>query len=447
VNIVISAPGTGAGKTLVSQALCSALRRTGRVAQPYKIGPDYIDAHFYERVAGRPAYNVDLWLDGAEASRVHVAATRGDADVALFEGMMGLYDGDDAGENTSADVAKTFDADVVVVLDLWLASQTGAAIALGLAHYDADVRIAGVILNRVGGPAHERSVRAACDAHDIRVLGAIPYDDAYTAADRRLGLDPAAVERRYAAVEQLGARIAATWDLTPFTGRRSANRRAPVGPVAGTPAIARIAYAADRAFWFTYPETLIALRAAGAETIPFSPLDDAALPAAIDGLWIGGGYPEDFAAELEANVAMQHSVTAAIHAGVPTYAECGGLMYLAETLETESGSFSMCGAVRGTTSMRAPRLHIGYRTARTVRANPFDAADADVRGYEFHYATSAIEHDLAAYHLDAGRIDGVAGPTLLATFLHRHFLPGSPAVGRFVALCAQLGSTCSSPAS
>ena len=447
MNIVISAPGTGAGKTLVSQALCSALRRTGRTVQPYKIGPDYIDARFYERVAGRPAYNVDLWLDGAEASLAHLAATRGDADVALFEGMMGLYDGDDAGENTSADVAKTFEADVVVVLDLWLASQTGAAIALGLAHYDSGVRIAGVILNRVGGPAHERSVRAACETHGIRVLGAVPYDDAYTAADRRLGLDPAAVERRFSAVEQLGAHIAATWDLTPFIGGRSAKPGAPIVQASGTPPIARIAYAHDRAFWFTYPETLIALRAAGAETIPFSPLDDAALPAAIDGLWIGGGYPEDFAAELEANVAMRHSIAAAIVARVPTYAECGGLMYLAERLETETGSFAMCGAVQGTTSMRTPRLHIGYRSARTLRANPFDAPETDVRGYEFHYATSAIERDRAAYHLDTDRTDGVATPTLLGSFLHRHFLPGSPAIGRFVALCAQLGSTCSSPAS
>jgi cobyrinic acid a,c-diamide synthase len=437
VNVVISAPGTGAGKTLITQAICAALRRTGRAVQPYKIGPDYIDARFYERVAGRPAYNVDLWLDGAEAVREQVATTRGDAVVAIFEGMMGLYDGDDDGCNSSADVAKVLDAEVVVVLDLWLASQTGAAIALGLMQYDPDVRIAGVILNRVGGAAHERSVRAACEAHGISVLGSVPYDDAYIAADRRLGLDPNAVERRFEAVEQLGERIAATWDLTPFVRKSAEPAHTPQTERAPRAPIARIAYARDRAFWFTYPETLIALREAGAELIPFSPLDDTALAADIDGLWIGGGYPEDFAPALEANVAMRRSIAEAIAGRIPTYAECGGLMYLAHTLETDTGMFTMCGAVAGTTSMREPRLHIGYRTARTVAKNPFEPAETDVRGYEFHYATTGIQTDSPAYRFGPDRTEGVADATLLASFLHRHFLPGSPAIGRFVARCAQ----------
>ena len=440
MNVVISAAGTGAGKTLVAQALCAALRRVGVRVQPYKIGPDYIDARFYERVAGRPAYNVDLWLDGLADVRAHVASTRGDADVLLFEGMMGLYDGDDEGENTSADVAKALDAEIVIMVDLWAASQTGAAVALGLQHFDPDVRIAGVILNRVGGVAHERAVRAACASREIAVLGTVPYDAAYTAADRRLGLDPLAIERRFDAVERLGEAIARDWDLAAFMG--TTEGVAALEPTTVGNTYARIAYAHDRAFWFTYPETLTALRAAGAELIAFSPLADAQVPSGIDGLWIGGGYPEDFAAELEANTSMRRSIDAAAAAGIPTYAECGGLMYLAESLETPEGSHAMCGVVGGSTSMREPRLHIGYRTARTCVENPLDGADVPVRGYEYHYANAALASNPGAYRFDDGQIDGSAGATLLASFLHRHFLPGSSAISRFVALCAQDGVSC-----
>lgn len=437
MNIVISSAGTSAGKTLVGQALCAALRSVGKRVQPYKIGPDYIDARFYERVAGRPAYNVDLWLDGAHGIRAHVAATRGDADILLFEGMMGLYDGDDEGQSTSADVAKALDAHVIVVLDLWTASQTGAAVALGLRNYDPDVRIAGVILNRVGGIAHERAVRSACAAQNIAVLGSVPYDAAYLAADRRLGLDPDALERRFAAVEHLGDHIAREWDLGPFTNVTEDSSAVDVMTASPGAHRVRVAYANDRAFWFTYPETLEALRLAGAELVPFSPLDDAHLPAGTDGLWIGGGYPEDFAGELEANASMRRSIADAYASGVPTYAECGGLMYLADSLETVDGSYGMCGVVRGTTSMREPRLHMGYRTARSCRDSPLDAQAAGLRGYEYHYATSSLSLDSPAYAFEENAHEGRAEPTLLASFLHRHFLPGSTSVDRFIAHCAK----------
>lgn len=441
MNIVISAAATSAGKTLIAQALCAALRRAGTRVQPYKIGPDYIDARFYERVAGRPAYNVDLWLDGEDGVRAHLAATRGDADVALFEGMMGLYDGDDEGASTTADVAKLLDAHVVIVLDLWAASQTGAAVALGLRNYDPEVRIAGVILNRVGGVAHERSVRAACASRNIAVLGSVPYDAAYAAADRRLGLDVDAIERRFDAVEKLGDRIVREWDLTPFTGMAESVRVAGVVSPASQARGVRIAYASDRAFWFTYLETLEALRGAGAELVPFSPLDDAHLPADIDGLWIGGGYPEDFAAELEANASMRRSIADAHASRIPTYAECGGLMYLADSLETGDGRYAMCGVVAGTTSMREPRLHIGYRSARSCRDSPLDAQASNVRGYEYHYATAALSLHSPAYTFDNRTPEGRAEDALLASFLHRHFLPGSASIDRFIAHCAKNGTS------
>lgn len=433
---VVSAAGSGHGKTLVALALCAALRRAGLRVQPYKCGPDYIDARFYERVAGRVAYNVDLWLDGEDGVREHVAATRRDADVLLLEGMMGLFDGDDDGHGSTAAIARTLDAAVIVVLDCWAASQTAAAVAHGLRSYDPGLRIAGVVLNRLAGDDHERAVRGACASAGIPVLFALRSDPAYAAADRLLGLDPQSVERRAVAVDRLAADIASTVDLQRLF---STGKPMPAGAARPEPearaSYAAVAYANDDAFWFTYPETLDALRLAGAEMVPFSPLADAALPPEISGLWIGGGYPEDYASALEHNRALRAQIADAIARGLPTYAECGGMMYLAEALQTADGRFAMAGALRGETSIAEPRLHLGYRRATTLADTPLDAAGTAVRGYEFHYASATLGEPTAAYAY-GGRPDGASRPNVLAAFLHRHFLPGSPSITRFVAACA-----------
>jgi cobyrinic acid a,c-diamide synthase len=430
---VVTAAGSGHGKTLVSLALCAALRNAGVRVQPYKCGPDYIDARFYERVAGRPAYNVDLWLDGEDGLRAHVAATRGDAEALLFEGMMGLFDGDNDGRGSTAAIAEVLGAPVIAVLDCWAASQTAAAVALGLRDFDPRIRLAGVVLNRVGGEGHEAAVRNACESAGIRVLFAVPNDPKFSAADRLLGLDPQAVERRAEAVEELARTIASRLDVrTTFAGAPAPRASGP--PVTRARTV-RIAYAHDDAFWFTYPETLDALRLAGAEPVPFSPLHDAALPPETRGLWIGGGYPENYGPELTANAPLRGAIAAAVAKGLPTYAECGGMMYLAETLETPSGRFEMVGAVRGGTSMLQPRLHLGYRVATTLADTPLDPAGTSVRGYEFHYASASLGEPVAAYAYD-DHPDGVSRPHVLAAFLHRHFLPGDPSIARFVAACA-----------
>jgi cobyrinic acid a,c-diamide synthase len=430
---VVSAAGSGHGKTLVSLALCAALRRAGVRVQPYKCGPDYIDARFYERVAGRPAYNVDLWLDGASGVRRHVATTRRDAEVLILEGMMGLFDGDNDGYGSTAAIACVLDAQVILVLDCWAASQTAAAVAHGLRTFDPALRICGVVLNRVAGAEHERAVRAACAAAEIPVLFSLRNDKKFGAADRLLGLDPQAVDKRAGAVDELAVEIARAVDL------RAIFCPAPMPPgatraVAPSPA-ARIAYAHDDAFWFTYPETLDALHLAGAETVPFSPLADQALPAGTQGLWIGGGYPEDYAAELEANAPLRTAVAEAVRTGLPVYAECGGMMFLAERLRTKDGWFTMVGALRGETSMLEPHLHLGYRVATTVGDTPFDPAGASVRGYEFHYASATLDEPVAAYTYNH-HADGASRPNVLAGFLHRHFLPEDPSIARFVAACA-----------
>lgn len=442
---VVSAAGSGHGKTLVMLALVRALVAANLRVQPYKIGPDYIDARFYARVAGRAAYNLDLTLDGTGGVQALVAATRGDADVVLCEGMMGLFDGADDGTGSTADVARALGARVILVLDCCAASQTAAAVALGLRSYDSSLDIAGVVLNRVGGEAHARAVREACARAGIAVLATVRSDAAFEAADRRLGLDPAAVERRALAVERLALELGESLPLmTVFppcgatTSRAFATYRSVLRARArgGQPAAPRIAYAQDDAFWFTYPETLDALRLGGADVVPFSPLRGCRLPPGTRGLWIGGGYPEDFAAQLEANASMRAALASALGAGVPCYAECGGMMYLAESLENERGTFAMVGALAGSTSIAEPVLHMGYREARVVADTPLDLAGTRVKGYEFHYATARLAELTHAYEFDNARFDGAIRNNVIAAFLHRHFLPGSAPIARFVAACA-----------
>jgi cobyrinic acid a,c-diamide synthase len=430
-RLVVSAAGTGAGKTLIALALCRAFRNAGFRVGAYKTGPDYIDARLYASVLGGPAHNLDLWLDGEEGVRRHVALTAGDTDIVIVEGMMGLFDGDDAGATSTAGIALALDAPVLTVLDTWTASQSAAAIALGLRAYDPHVRHLGVILNRVGGPSHAAAVGAACVRAKIEVLAAIERRDEYGFPDRMLGLDRAAFLAGTAAIETLAAELSPQIDLRALIAAASSSQLSATSPPPNRPTRTRIAYAEDAAFWFTYPETLDALRVAGAELVAFSPLHDRELPSAIGALWIGGGYPEDHADALEANDVMRTALRDAVASGMPAYAECGGLMYLAETLHTAAGPRAMVGAIAGATSIAQPKLHLGYRSATVAHRSPLDDAASVVRGYEFHYATAMLAPGCAAYTIGNGT-DGAVRDNCVAAFLHRHFLPGDPAIDRFV---------------
>jgi cobyrinic acid a,c-diamide synthase len=430
-QLVVSAAGTGAGKTLIALALCQAFQNAGLRVAAYKAGPDYIDARLYASVLGAPAHNLDLWLDGEEGVRRHVALTAGDADLVIVEGMMGLFDGDDAGATSTAGIAHVLDAPVVTVLDTWSASQSAAAVALGLRAYDPRLRHLGVILNRVGGPSHAAAVRAACAHAQIAVLAAIERRDEYRFPDRMLGLDRAAFLAGAAAIETLATELSRQIDLRALITKASSSELPATSPPPNRPTRARVAYADDAAFWFTYPETLDALRVAGAELVAFSPLHDRELPSAIGALWIGGGYPEDHADALEANDVMRTAIRDAVASGMPVYAECGGLMYLAETLHTADGPRAMVGAIAGATSIAQPRLQLGYRSATVAHRSPLDHAASVVRGYEFHYATAMLASGSPAYTIGNGT-DGAVRNNCVAAFLHRHFLPGDPAIDRFV---------------
>ena len=433
---VVTAAASGSGKTLVTLALCKALVDLGARVQPFKIGPDYIDARFYERVAGRPAHNLDLWLDGEDAVRAHAIATSRAADVTLCEGMMGLFDGANDGTGSTAAVARALDARIIAVIDCVASSQTAAAVALGLRDFDPSLAFAGVVLNRIAGDAHEAAVRDAFASAGLTVLAVVRTDAAYEAAERHLGLDSTAVARRADAVDTLARRLRAQADLRRAFDVPEASQQSSSVPLRPSlqPRV-RIAYAHDTAFWFTYPETLDALREAGASLVPFSPLGDEHLPDAIDGVWLGGGYPEEYAVELERNAALRAQLASELARGLPAYAECGGMMYLAQTLQTERGRFAMVGALRGETTIAEPRLHIGYHEVRALAETPLDACGDTFRAYEFHYASGRLTEPNAAYAVGAAN-EGVVRHKIVASFLHRHFLPGSAPIARFVAACA-----------
>jgi cobyrinic acid a,c-diamide synthase len=419
---------TGEGKTLVGLALATLLARRGIPVQPFKVGPDYIDARLYENACGRIARNVDLWLDGPDKIRAHVdRASRGS--FALFEGMMGLFDGDNLGETSTAHVAALLQAPVVLVIDLMRMSQSAAAVALGCAQMLPRVEIAGIVLNRVGGSEHERAVRKAFEQTGIPVLATLPHRAEWCIPERLLGLDRDRAER----VCDIAAAVADVLE------RQIGSEFFPAMPSCehlsqpSTAGKTTIAVADDPALWFTYPETIEALEHAGARVVPFSPLQDNAIPGGTRGLWLGGGYPEAYAPQLAQNEAMRRSIASAVSSGIPVYAECGGMMYLAEDMETSEGVFPMCGALRGRTSILDPKLRIGYRRAQALHDSVCDRAGDELRAYEFHYANETLSEE-PAYAVDGSRA-GAWRPQVLASFLHRHFLGGDPAITRFVAQC------------
>lgn len=430
---MVAAPGTGEGKTLVGLGLAALAVRRARRVQPFKVGPDYIDARLYEAACGRPARNVDLWLDGAQRVRANVEGALQNADCAVFEGMMGLFDGDESGQTSSAHVAVLLDVPVVLVIDLWRCSQTAAAVALGCAQMQPQVRLAGVILNRTAGGSHERAVRAAFAQVGIAVLASLPYRQSWTIPERHLGLAAQRPAHAAGIIAEVADVLGSQLGLEKLLGSPPATH--PSEPPRRTPRErVRIAVARDDAFWFLYCETLEALERAGAELVYVSPLDDEGLPPGVRGLWLCGGYPESFAARLARNARMRAAVAKCVADGLPVYAECGGMMYLAQELETADGVYPMAGALRGRTSIAAARLHIGYREAVAARDSILDRRGTPIRAYEFHYASGSLDEPAAYTCGDATQ--GAWRENVVASFLHRRFLPGDAAVARFVARCA-----------
>jgi cobyrinic acid a,c-diamide synthase len=446
-RVVIAAPGSGHGKTSVATGLLAALRRRGLTVSPHKVGPDYIDPGYHAVAAGRPGRNLDPFLVGAERIVplfLHGAYTPVRADVAVIEGVMGLFDGlsrPDPGLPadfaSTAHVARLLDAPIVLVVDAAGVASSVAALLHGFSTFDPRARPAGVIFNRVGSDHHADLLRAAAASVRLPVLGVIRRLDALTVPSRHLGLIPAA-ERRpeaQAAVDALGDVVAAGVDLDAVlriaaTATALAEDVEPEPPsVART---ARIAVAAGAAFTFGYAEHPELLAAAGAEVVPFDPLTDEHLPDGVDGVVIGGGFPEVHAADLSANRSLRQDIAAIASSGAPVIGECAGLLYLANSLDGQP----MCGVLDVDTAM-SERLTLGYRVADAGVDSPLLASGTRVHGHEFHRTVvSAHELQPNAFRWRARDTDvteGFVRGRVHASYLHLHWSGRPEIASRLVA--------------
>ncbi|MBB5082673.1 cobyrinate a,c-diamide synthase [Nonomuraea endophytica] len=427
-RLVVAAPSSGSGKTTVATGLMAALRARGLRVSPHKVGPDYIDPGYHALATGRPGRNLDPWLAGEE--RVAPLFLHGAAgcDVAVVEGVMGLFDG--KGETdfaSTAHVARLLDAPVVLVVDAARQSRSVAAVVHGFATFDPRVRVGGVVLNRVGSDRHEELCRAALDAAGVPVLGAIRRDDAVATPSRHLGLIPAAEREAEAvsAVARLGELVSRSCDLdalvrlaatAPALPSTPWNPAAEVNPGPGGPVVA---VAGGAAFTFGYTEHVELLRAAGAEIAVFDPLHDERLPHGTGAVIIGGGFPEVYAAELAANEPLRAQVAAF---DGPIAAECAGLLYLCEELDGRR----MCGRVPGKARMTG-KLTLGYREATAVSRSLLTRPGERFRAHEFH-RTAADLGGWALYRWEGGA-DGYGDALLTASYLHLHWA-GSPVLAQ-----------------
>jgi cobyrinic acid a,c-diamide synthase len=435
-RVVVAGTHSGVGKTTVASGLMAALSAKGFRVAPFKVGPDFIDPSYHALATGRPGRNLDSFLSGPELIAPLFADGAGGADVAVIEGVMGLFDGKSGGGEfaSTAHVAKLLRAPVLLVVDAGAIARSAAAIVHGYATFDPELRVAGVVLNRVGSRTHEAMLREAVKPLGIPVLGILRRDAKISTPDRHLGLIPVAERRGEAerALDIVGERISASCDLERIL-RLAASagplRAEPWNPeTAGTGSSARVAVASGPAFSFVYEENLELLRCAGAEIAAFDPTSDEALPAGTDALYLGGGFPETYAEALSANKPLRKEVRAFAGSGRPIAAECGGLLYLCQELD----GLPMCGVLDAEARM-TDRLSLGYRKARALADSPLAAAGATVHGHEFHYSTLEPQAGtLPAWELPGRGEEGFVAGGVHASYLHTHWAATPEVPRRFV---------------
>ena len=437
---------------MVSIGLCAALSKRGHAVQPFKKGPDYIDPMWLSLAAGqgssnRPCRNLDLYL--MERGDILETFARHSAAVNLVEGNKGLYDGLALdGSNSNAALAKLLDLPVFLVVDARGMTRGIAPLILGYQAFDRDIDIAGVILNNLGGSRHEAKLRAVIEHYtDVPVIGAIHHDERLAIVERHLGLMPSNESHLAAAkINQIGDAIAEQVDLDRLlalsqkepldVSRKASVTRLPCGDRV------RVGIARDRAFGFYYADDLDALEAAGAELVPFDTLRDTHLPE-VDALYIGGGFPETCAAELEANSVLRDQIRQAIENGMPAYAECGGLMYLSRSIEYQGRRYRMVGAIPGDVKMHDKPVGRGYVHLREDTAHPWPRPNApakQIKAHEFHYSSleNLPSNTRFAYHVERGHgingeRDGLVLHNLLASYTHLRTIGSCYWATRFVA--------------
>ncbi|CAN3128387.1 Hydrogenobyrinate a,c-diamide synthase [Mycobacterium sp. smrl_JER01] len=446
--MVIAAPASGNGKTTVATGLMGALRAAGRRVAPFKVGPDFIDPGYHGLAAGRPGRNLDPVLVGESLIGPLFRHGSDDADLAVVEGVMGLFDGRingaapavGAAQGSTAHVAALLGAPVVLVVDARGQSHSVAALLHGFATFDRTVRLAGVILNRVGSARHDEVLRQACDQAGVAVLGSIPRADELAVPSRHLGLVTAVEHGRHAtaAVRAMTELVARHVDLDAVVSVAASHVVDPPWTPAQFPVPDRpvtVALAAGRAFSFGYAEHRELLSASGAEVVDFDPLSEP-LPAGAAALVLPGGFPEEFGPELSANDTVRAQIRALAAGGAPVHAECAGLTYLVDDLD----GHPMCAVLPGS-AMFTESLTLGYRDAVAVTGSALHDIGDRVTGHEFHRTTvafAASRNPAWRYSGRGGQLvdDGAVCDGVHAGYLHTHPAAGPRAVARFVAAAA-----------
>ena len=451
-RFLISAAHKSSGKTTVSIGLCAALRARDLVVQPFKKGPDYIDPMWLSLASGRACRNLDFYLMQRDEITELYQKFSADADVSLIEGNKGLYDGLDLdGSNSNSALARLLNVPVVLVIDARGMTRGIAPLILGYQAFDKEINIAGVILNHLGGARHESKLRAVVEHYTaVPVLGAVPHDSALEIEERHLGLMPSNESKM---AEQLVSKLAETiraqvdLDRLLEIGNKTKTPKHTFPatkkiPKATTPEAIRIGIARDEAFGFYYADDIEALEAAGAELVPIDTLRDEVLPK-LDGLFIGGGFPELAMGALQANSKLRGHLRDAIEAGMPVYAECGGLMYLARSLTWKGKTCEMVGAIPGDVVMHDRPVGRGYARLEESGDSPWhqedDAKHIEIAAHEFHYsslenlpADTRFAYKVLRGHGVDGVHDGIIYKNLLASYTHLRSLKGYNWAARFV---------------
>jgi cobyrinic acid a,c-diamide synthase len=434
-RLVIAGVASGVGKTTIATGLMAALRARGMKVGNAKVGPDFIDPGYHALATGRPPRNLDSWICGESAIPALAGRAAFGADILVVEGVMGLFDGaaDGKPEASTASIARLLDAPVLLVVDASAMSGSVAALVHGYATFDPSVRIAGVVLNRVGSPGHESLLRQALQPLGVPVLGAVRRDDAFTWRDRHLGLIPV-VEASAETSESIGHladAIKVSLDLEAIVqvAGLAPPRQVDLPPKPRRVGNARVAIASGPAFSFVYQDNLEALEAAGAELLPFDPRHDPGLPDGSTALYVGGGFPEVFVAGLSDNQALQRDLRAKAGRGLVIWAECGGLLWLSRSLD----GHPLTGLLPADGSM-TDRLTLGYRTAELSVDSPLGASGDHLRGHEFHYSSLSPAGSALTLRSRAGEsMAGYASPRLFASYLHLHLGSDPARAERFVA--------------
>jgi cobyrinic acid a,c-diamide synthase len=440
-GIVIAGTQSGVGKTTVTLGLLAALRRRGLTVQPFKVGPDFIDPGHHSRAAGRVCRNLDGWMLSREANLALFRRQARGVDAAVVEGVMGLFDGYDGASEagSTAQMAKWLELPVLLVVDARAMARSAAALVHGFASFDPDLPLAGVVFNRIGSAAHlEYLQQALASLPGVRCFGGLPRDRELAIPERHLGLATAEdhpLDEVY--LGRLADHLETHLDL-PGLLAALPELTLPEEPAKATALpLVRLGVARDRAFCFYYPENLELLAGFGAELVFFSPLDDRELPADLDGIYLGGGYPELYAGQLAANAGLRQALKAAAAGGLPIYAECGGLMYLARELrDLEGQDHPMVGVFPFTVRM-LPRLKaLGYREVSLTAPGLLGPAGTTARGHEFHYSEIVGESETVArlYRLTPrkggeGTREGYGAGNVLGSYVHLHFA-SNPDVAR-----------------